>query len=110
MIEDYDGPDRRSTDKRFAAAMADVRDLRVGVADLAEAVAVRTTELQKVVRQVAVLLAAVLAILVVFSLWEVGRINDRLARGHDTITCLLLSDPSQRTAQTLIDCQRGGSR
>lgn len=108
MTEQWDGPERRATDQRLAAAMSDVRDLRIGVADLAEAVQVRTVELQKVVRQVAMLLVGVLTILMVFSLWEVGRINDRLAHGHDTITCLLLADPAQRTAQALIDCQKGG--
>lgn len=106
MTEQWDGPERRATDQRLAAAMGDVRDLRIGVADLAEAVQVRTVELQKVVRQVAMLLTGVLAILMVFSLWEVGRINDRLAHGHKTIGCLLLLDPTQRTAAALVECQR----
>lgn len=108
-MTEYNGPERRAADQRLAAAMGDVRDLRIGVADLAEAVKVRTVELQRVVRQVGMLLTGMLVILVVFSLWEVGRINDRLARGHETITCLLLTDPAQRTAQTLITCQKGGS-
>jgi len=107
MTDDYDGPERRATDNRFAAAMADVRDLRIGVADLAEAVAVRTAEFKGVVRQVAILLASLLVILMTFSLFQVARLNDRLDHGHDTITCLLLTDPSARTAQSLIECQKG---
>lgn len=107
MTDDYNGPERRATDQRFAAAMGEVRDLKVGVADLAEAVVVRTAEFQRVVRQVAVLLGGVLVILMVFSAWEVASIKDRLARGHETITCLLLTDPAARTAQSLIECQKG---
>lgn len=107
MTEDWDGNERRAVDKRFAAAMNDVRDLKSGVADLAEAVQVRTIEFQRVVRQVAMLLAGLLLILMLFSLWEVARLNQRLDHGHDTITCLLLTDPAARTAQTLIECQGG---
>lgn len=109
MTDDpWDGSERRATDKRFAAAMNDVRALKVGVAELAEAVAVRTTEFQKVVRQVAVLLIALLLVLLVNSFYQVGRLSDRLDRGHATIACLLLTEPAGRTAQTLLDCQKGG--
>ena len=108
MNDPYDGPERRATDQRFAAAMTDVRDLRVGVADLAEAVAVRSAEFKGVVRQVAILLAGLLIVLIAFSTWQMSRLNTRLDDGHDTITCLLLSDPAQRTAQSLINCQKGG--
>lgn len=107
MDEPWDGTERRVADKRFAAAMTEVHDLRVGVAALAEAVKVRDVEVGKGVRQVALLLAGLFILLVVFSLTLNARFNQRLDRGHDLITCLLLVDPGQRTAQTLIDCQRG---
>jgi hypothetical protein len=111
MTDDWDGTERRATDKRFAAAMADVRDLKEGVATLADAVKVRDVEIGHGVRQVGLMLAVVLAVLVLFSLWLTGRsddrLDDRIAHGHDTLICLLLVSPDQRTAQTLIDCQRG---
>lgn len=106
--EPWDGKERRSVDRHLVDAMGDVRALRVGVADLAEAVRLKTVEFQRVVRQVALLLAALLVILVSFSLFQVSRLNTRLDHGHDMITCLLLTDPANRTAQTLIDCQKGG--
>lgn len=107
MSDGWDGDERRATDKRFAAAMADVRDLKIGVVDLAEAVQIRTAEFKNVVRQVAILLAVLLVIIMGFSLFQVSRLNARLDHGHDTITCLLLVEPTQRTAGSLIDCQRG---
>lgn len=107
MDEDpWDGTERRVTDKRFAAAMNEVHDLRVGVAALAEAVKVRDVEVGRGVRQVAILLAGLLVILIAFSLMMSSRFNQRLDHGHDTLICLLLVSPDQRTAQTLIDCQR----
>lgn len=107
MNDDWDGTERRAQDKRFTTAMADVRDLKVGIAGLADAVQVRTVEFQRVIRQVAGLLAILLVIIMAFSLWQVARLNDRLDHGHDLIACLLLTDPTARTAQTLIECQGG---
>jgi hypothetical protein len=117
MTDDWDGTERRaddprtfnSTDKRLAVAIAEVRDLRDAAAKLAEAVTVRTDEFQTVVRQVAMLLAGLLIIIVVFSLWQVGRLNNELKSGHTEISCLLLTDPSGRTAQAVLDCQKGRS-
>src|SRR5687768_4766327 len=110
--DDWSGTERRaddprtfsSTDKRLAVAIAEVRDLRDAAAKLAEAVTVRTDEFQRVIHQVAMLLAGLLVILMAFSSWQVGRLSSELKRGHAEITCLLLVDPSARTAQTLIDC------
>lgn len=108
MTDDpWDGSERRATDKRFAMAMNDVRALKVGVADLADAVQVRSAEFKGVVRQVAVLLAGLLVILMLFSMWQVTRLNERVDHGHDLLTCLLLVEPANRTAQTLIECQGG---
>lgn len=108
MTDELEGlPERRATDKRLAAALSEMRELKVGIADFADTVKIRTTEFQKVVRQIALLLVGLLAILMAFSLWQVSRMNDRLDHGHDLITCLLLVSPDQRTAQSLIDCQRG---
>lgn len=105
--EEWDGTERRAADKRLSVAITEVRDLRDATAKLAEAVTVRSSEFQRLFRQVAGLLGALLVILTAFSLWQVARLNDRVDRGHDLITCLLLVDPTARTAQTLIDCQRG---
>lgn len=102
-----DLPERRATDQRLAAALVEMRDLKVGIADFAEVVQIRTAEFKKVVRQVAALLAVLLVVLVLFSFWQVARLNTRLDHGHDVISCLLLFEPADRTAQTLIDCQRG---
>jgi hypothetical protein len=106
MTDPDDIPERRRTDQRLVAALQEMRDLKVGIADFAEAVQVRTAEFKNVVRQIAGLLAVLLIVLVVFSLWEVSRLNERLDHGHDTITCLLLVEPGARTAETLINCQR----
>lgn len=105
---DWDGTERRAAEKKLSVAIAEVRDLRDAAAKLAEAVVVRDTEFRQVIQKVAMLLAGLLVILMAFSLWQVSRLNERLDHGHDLITCLLLVDPSARTAQTLIDCQRGG--
>ena len=107
MTEDWDGSERRAADKRLSVAIAEVRDLRDAAAKLAEAVTIRSAEFQRLFRQVAGLLAALLVLLMAFSLWQVARLNERLDHGHDLITCLLLIDPASRTAQTLVDCQRG---
>ena len=113
MTDEWDGSERRVADKRLAvsdrrlaAAIAEVHELREAAAKLAEAVKVRTSEFRRVVQQVAVMLAVLLVILVVFFLWQGARLNQRIDHGHDLITCLLLVDPASRTAQTLIDCQR----
>lgn len=107
MTSPDDLPERRATDQRLVAALNEMRDLKVGIADFAEAVQVRTAEFKAVVRQVAFLLAGLLAILMAFSLWQVSKLNGRLDDGQDKITCLLLVEPANRTAQSLIDCQRG---
>lgn len=108
MNEDWDGTERRAADKRLSVAISEVRDLRDAAAKLAEAVQVRSAEFQRLFRQVAGMIAVLLVVLMAFSLWQVARLNARLDHGHDLITCLLLTDPSGRTAQTLIDCQKGG--
>ena len=108
MTDEWDGSERRAADKRLTVAINEVRDLREATAKLADAVQVRASEFQRVIRQVTVLLAGLLVILMTFSLWQVARLNERLDHGHDLIICLLLTEPSQRTAQTLIDCQKGG--
>jgi hypothetical protein len=105
--DSWDGSERRLADQRLSAAIAEVHDLREAAAKLAEAVVVRSAEFQRLIRQVAFLLAGMLVIIMLFSLWQVGRLNAELKRGHVEITCLLLVDPAARTAQTLIDCQRG---
>jgi hypothetical protein len=101
----WDGQERRLADKRLALAVAEVRDLRLAAADLAEAVRVRASEFQNVVRQIAILLAIALVISVGVSTWQVGRLTSELAAGQRTITCLLLVGTEGRTAQTLVDCQ-----
>lgn len=113
MTDEWDGTERRVADKRLAVAdqrlavaIAEVRDLREAAAKLAEAVQVRTNEFRRVVQQVAMMLAAVLVIIIIFEMWQESRVNQRIDQGHDLITCLLLIDPASRTAQTLIDCQR----
>lgn len=107
MNEEWDGTERRAADKRLSVAIAEVRDLRDAAAKLAEAVTVRSAEFQRLFRQVAAMLAVLLVLLMVFSLWQVARLNERLDHGHELITCLLLIEPAARTAQTLVDCQRG---
>lgn len=106
MTDEWDGTERRVTDNRLAAAIAEVRDLRDAAAKLADAVQVRTDEFQRVIRQVAIMLAALLIIIMAFSMWQVSRLTNELNRGHDLLTCLLLVEPGVRTAQTLIECQR----
>lgn len=106
MTDEWDGTERRVTDNRLAAAIAEVRDLRDAAAKLADAVQVRTVEFQRLFWQVAGLLAALLVILMVFSMWQASRFSERLDHGHDLLTCLLLVEPGVRTAQTLIECQR----
>lgn len=113
MTEDnWDGTERRVSDqmsiadKRLAVAITEVRDLRNAAAKLAEAVQVRASQFQRLFLQVAGLTAILFVAIVIFSMWQVGRLTDKLDHGHDLITCLLLVDPSTRTAQTLIDCQR----
>lgn len=106
MTEEWDGSERRAADKRLSVAIAEVRDLRDAAAKLAEAVTVRSDEFRRLFLQVAAMLAALFVAIAVFSLWQVARLNTHLDEGHDLITCLLLVDPSARTAQTLIDCQR----
>lgn len=109
MTDHLDGlPERRATDQRLAAALSEMRDLKVGIADFADAVQVRATEFKNVVRQVALLLAVLFLMIVAFSFWQVDKMNERLDAGHDVITCLLLVAPESRTAQHLIDCQQGG--
>lgn len=102
--EQWDGRERRTV---LIEALGDVRDLRLGVADLTEAVRIRAIEFQRVIRQVALLLAVLLVVLITFSMFQIARLNERLDRGHGAITCLLLLEPADRTVQTLIDCQRG---
>lgn len=104
--EDWDGPERRAADKRLSVAINEVRDLRDATAKLAEAVTVRSAEFRRLFQQVAAMLAALLVVLVAFSLWQVARLNERLDGGHELIICLELTDPAARTAETLIDCQR----
>lgn len=106
MSEAWDGTERRSTDQRLSAAITEVRDLRDAAAKLATAVEVRTIEFRRLFWQVAGMLAALLIVLTGFSLWQVDRLNARVDRGHSRLTCLLLVDPTVRTAQTLIECQR----
>lgn len=104
---DWDGTERRVADNRLVTAIGEVRDLRDAAAKLADAVQVRTDEFQRVIQRVGMMLAALLVVLMAFSLWQVSRLNHHLDAGHDLLTCLLLIGPDQRTAQTLIDCQRG---
>lgn len=114
MTDEWDGTSERRVsdkrlavaDKRLATAIAEVRDLRDAAAKLADAVQVRTDEFQRVVQRVGMMLAAVLAVLVIFSMWQVSRLTDELDHGHDLITCLLLVNPEARTAASLIECQR----
>lgn len=107
MTDDWDGTERRIGDKRLSVAIAEVRELREAAAKLAEAVVVRDTDFRRTVQQVGAMLAALLIILLSFSLWQVARMNNRVDHSHDLITCLLLVEPQARTAQTLVDCQRG---
>jgi hypothetical protein len=103
-----DLPERRQTDKRLVAALEEMRELKVGIADFAEIVKDPGCRSRSwCVRQVGVLLAVLLVILMAFSLWQVSKLNARLDGGQDKITCLLLIEPADRTAQSLIDCQRG---
>lgn len=106
MTDEWDGTERRAADKKLAVAIAEVRELRDAAAQLAEAVTVRTDEFRRLFLQVAAMQVALLLILIGFSRWEEGHLNKRLDRGHDLITCLLLVEPTTRTAQTLIECQR----
>ena len=109
MTDDqWDGSERRAADKRLSVAIGEVRDLRDAAAKLAEAVTVRTDEFQRVIQRVGMMLAALLIVLMTFSLWQVSRLNQHLDDGHDLLTCLLLITPETRTAASLIECQRGG--
>lgn len=104
--DDWDGTERRVADKRLAVAIAEVRDLRDAAAKLAEAVQVRSDEFRRLLLQVAAMLAVLFIAIATFSLWQVARLNDRVDHGHDLITCLLLIEPAQRTAASLIECQK----
>jgi hypothetical protein len=108
MTDDsWDGTERRAVDHRFERAITDVRALKAGVADLADAVRVKSDTLHKVMVRIAVLVGALFVAIVVTNVFFVKGLNDHMDHGHDTLTCLLLIEPPARTAQSLIDCQRG---
>ena len=114
MSEPWDGVERRVSDRlpsaadgRLAAATAEVRELRTAAAKLAVAVEVRSDQFRRLFLQIAGLVVVLFIAIMVFSMWQVGRLTGRLSHGQQIITCLLLTDPSTRTAQTFIDCQRG---
>lgn len=101
--------------------MAEVRHLYGSVEELAGAVArsmprdeiearareqkERERQFRDQARLIAAGLALLLVLLVVFSLAQVRKLENRLDRGHDVILCVLKVPEAQRTDAAVLTCQ-----
>lgn len=121
-MSDWDGEDRRRYDPKLEAAMAEVRHLYGSVEELAGAVSrsmprdeieARAREQKERERQfrdqarfMALGLAALFVVLVIFSLSQVNKLENRLDRGHDVILCVLKVPQAERTDAVVLTCQQ----
>lgn len=112
MPEPWDGVERRVVDERFEKSMADVRSLKSGVADLADAVRIKSDTLHRIMMRIAWLFAAMFVALTVISLILVNGLNRHMDRGHGRIICELNLTPEQKAALGDLACLQtvGGVR
>lgn len=101
----WDGTERRAVDQRFEKSMADVRSLKIGVADLADAVRIKSDTLHRVMVRMAMLVAALFASLVVMTVVVVNGLNRHMDAGHARIICTINLTPEQKTALGELACK-----
>jgi hypothetical protein len=118
----WTGDERRRSDPKLEMAMAEVRHLYGSVEELALAVSrsvprdeiearerehkERERQFREQARLIAGGLAALFVFLVVFSMIQVGRIENRLDTSHDVILCALKVPEAQRTDTAILTCRQ----
>lgn len=104
-MNDWDGTERRAVDERFEKAMSDVRSLKSGVTDLADAVRVKSDTLHRIMVRIGLLFVALFVAQMISSLVFVNGINRHMDQGHNRLSCEHNLTAEQRAALGELACK-----
>lgn len=102
---DWDGTERRKDSANLDRAIAEVRNLRPAILQLAEAFTIKSEVLHTVLVRIAVLfLVLFIGLMIMSGFWVTG-LNHHMDKGHDRIICTLNLTPEQKAALAGLGCR-----
>lgn len=102
---DAEGPERRAVDQRFEKSMADVRALKTGVADLADAVRIKSDTLHRIMVRMGYLFVGLFVALMLMSFMFITMLNRHMDDGHRRIMCHIELTAEQKAALGDLACK-----